>query len=151
MPSTETLKIDLRELAKCGESVTMSLADNFFTELDQNEITGGTLQVKLNVRETAGDIFEVPIVIDGQVIVPCDRCLDDLTLPVHVEDKLKIYAGSEDEIPDDEDIRILEGNGYAYDFSWDIYELTELSLPIQRIHKENECNPEMTERLAKFI
>ena len=150
MPSTETLKKDLRELAKRGETQTISLTDSFFQELDQDEITGGDLQVKLNVRETAGDIFEVSIVIDGQVVVLCDRCLDELTLPVGVEDKLKIYAGNEDLIPDDDDIRVLEGSGYVYDFSWDIYELAELSLPLQRVHKEGECNPEMMERLENM-
>ena len=151
MPSTETLKIDLRELAKRGESKTFSLTDSFFQELDQDEITGGNIQVKLNVRETAGDIFEVSIVIEGEVVVLCDRCLDDLTLPVEVKDNIKIYAGNEDEIPEDDDIRILEGNGYKYDMSWDIYELTELSLPLQRVHEDNQCNPDMTDRLANMI
>ena len=150
MPSTETLKKDLRVLAKQGEIHEFSLSDDFFQNLDQDEISGGDLSVSLSVRESAGDIFEVKVGIDGHVVVQCDRCLDDLSLPVHVEDKIKIYSGDEDEIPDDEDIRILEGNGYVYDFSWDIYEMAELSLPLQRVHDENECNPEMTERLANM-
>ena len=151
MPSTETLQIDLRELAKSGELKSYSLTDSFFQELDQDEIVGGTIKVGLKGRETAGNIFEVSIVIKGEVVVLCDRCLDELTLPVDVEENIKIYAGNEETIPEDEDIRILEVNGYKYDISWDIYELTELSLPLQRVHEENQCNPDMTDRLAKMI
>ena len=151
MPSTETLQIDLRELAKSGELKSYSLTDSFFQELDQDEIVGGTIEVGLKGRETAGNIFEVSIVIKGEVVVLCDRCLEDLTLPVDLEENIKIYAGNEETIPEDEDIRILEGNGYKYDVSWDIYELTELSLPLQRVHEENQCNPDMTDRLAQMI
>ena len=151
MPSTETLQIDLRELAKSGELKSYSLTDSFFQELDQDEIVGGTIEVGLKGRETAGNIFEVSIVIKGEVVVLCDRCLEDLTLPVDLEENIKIYAGNEETIPEDEDIRILEGNGYKYDISWDIYEITELSLPLQRVHEENQCNPDMTDRLAQMI
>ena len=150
MPSIELLKKDLRVLATKGETVNISLGDNFFQELDQDEIIGGDINVGLSVRESAGGVFEVAITIDGDVVVQCDRCLDDLSLPVEVEEKIKIYSGNEDIIPDNEDIRVLEGNGYVYDFSWDIYELAELSLPLQRVHQENECNPEMTDRLANM-
>lgn len=150
MPSTETLKKNLRVLAKQSEPLRISLTDSFFQELDQDEINGGNIDVNLSVHESAGDIFEVSIEIEGQVVVQCDRCLEDLTLPVKTADNLKIYAGNEDYIPDYDDVRVLEGNGYEYDFSWDIYEIAELSLPLQRVHKENECNPEMTERLANM-
>ena len=151
MPSTETLQIDLRELAKRGEVEKYSLTDSFFQKLDQDEIIGGNLEVGLVSREAAGNIFEVSIVIKGEVVVLCDRCLEDLTLPVDLKEKIKIYAGNEENIPEDDDIRILEGNGYKYDISWDVYELTELSLPLQRVHEENQCNPDMTDRLANMI
>ena len=150
MPSTETLKKNLRVLANRGETTRISLADSFFQELDQDEINGGDIEVTLSARESAGDIFDVSVGIEGHVVVACDRCLEDLSLPVQVNEKIKIYAGDESEIPDSDDVRVLEGNGYEYDFSWDIYELAELSLPLQRVHKENECNPEMTDRLANM-
>lgn len=151
MPSKMLLNIDLRRLAKDGGAVTVSLDNTFFEGLDQDEIIGGTLEAVLGVREQVENVFEVTLDVKGQVIVACDRCLEKLDLPVEAHDVLKVYATAEEHLADEVNARFLTGHGFDYDFSWDIYELVEVSLPIQRVHEEGMCNPDMLEYLNKMI
>lgn len=109
---------------------------------------GGNFEVSLKVHETAGDWFEIAVAVTGEAVVMCDRCLDDLQLPVKVEDVVKVYAGTEEQ--NDPDVNVLLGVGYKYDLSWDVYELIELSLPLQRVHDMDSCNPDMLDRLAEL-
>ena len=51
------------------------------------------LTVELNVKKTSG-VFLLDFQTEGFVIVPCDRCLDEMELPVSTSDKLKVKLGS---------------------------------------------------------
>ena len=142
MPSIEELNIDLRVAARENKAASILLGDEFFNSLDQEEINGGNIQVVLNITEPTTNRFKIRLAIEGSVSVMCDRCLEDVSLEVEAEDEFTI-ATDETE-GEDEDIRVLPvGNGYKYDFSWDIYEFTALSLPIQRVHDNESCNAEM--------
>ena len=37
----------------------------------------------------------------------------------------------------------LEANNPCYDLSWQLYEIIETALPMQRVHAEGECNKDM--------
>ena len=39
--------------------------------------------------------------------------------------------------------------GYKYDLAWDIFETALLSLPLQRVHDIEDCNPEMVAMLSR--
>lgn len=142
MPSIEELNIDLRTAASEGKPILVRLQDDFFKALEQSEINGGDVQVTLHITEPTTHRFKVCLSIEGNVSVMCDRCLEDVSLEIEAEDAYSISA--EDTDCEDDDLRILPpGVGYKYDFSWDIYELAALSLPIQRVHDDDSCNAEM--------
>jgi uncharacterized metal-binding protein YceD (DUF177 family) len=149
MPSIEELNIDLRIAARENKAASIQLGDEFFSSLDQEEINGGNIQVILNITEPTTNRFKIRLAIEGSVSVMCDRCLEDVSLDVVAEDEYTIAA--EETECEDEDIRVLPvGVGYKYDFSWDIYELTALSLPIQRVHEDESCNAEMANILKNI-
>ena len=47
-----------------------------------------------------------------------------------------------------DDIKFIPKNTNMYDASWDVYEIVELSLPIQRTHQVGECNEDMLSRIC---
>ena len=65
-----------------------SLTNQFFADIDAPEIQKGKLQVQLDVKKTMG-IYVLNFHIEGSVVVPCDRCLDDMELPVETDDTLR--------------------------------------------------------------
>lgn len=80
------------------------------------------------------DSAEVKCTIEGSVVVMCDRCLEDLRLPVSTGFEL-----GDDEIDLGADI----------DLRQDVYDFVCISLPMQRVHPDGECNGETVKYLSK--
>jgi uncharacterized metal-binding protein YceD (DUF177 family) len=148
MPSRVVTKIDLRDLSRVGDEREIVLGDDFFSNLEQDEIVGGKVVVSLSVKERTHELFELFLKVEGEVNVPCDRCLEMVTLDIEAEDMIKIFGGDVEEHPVGDDIKLLEGRGYDYELSWDIYELIVVSLPLQRVHADGDCNAEMLTRIC---
>ena len=92
------------------------LTNQFFTDIDAPEIQKGKLQVQLNVRKTMG-VYVLTFHIEGSVIVPCDRCLDDMELPVVTDDTLKVKLG--ETFSDEEDMVIVPEDTAFYRTSFE--------------------------------
>lgn len=142
MQSDNLLNINLARVSETYEPVKVELSDRFFADLEQEEISGGEVVVELSVRASAGSIYKVHIKAEGYVTVECDRCLDPLRLDVNTTDTLNVKDADPEE-SDSVDMLYLEAGSNFYDFSWEVYEIIETSLPLQRIHPEGECNKEM--------
>ena len=103
----------------------------FFESFGNSEILDADISVAasiLNKGLTAHAVCE----IGGSVTVACDRCLEDLVLEVET-------SFDEDYTPE----------GAELDLSQDIYDYICISLPLQRVHPEGECNSETTKYLSK--
>ena len=107
------------------------------------------MDVTVIVAQTAGDFFRVSYKLKGEVRVACDRCLDDLDLEIDTSDNIKVYYGDAS-LQIEEDIRELPAGSNIYDISWDIYEISESSLPLKRMHERSLCNQDMITRLHEM-
>lgn len=143
MRSENLLNINLAQVAKEGKRLTIKLDEGFFAGLGQEEISDGDVLAEIAVRASAADIYDIDLQLSGTVTVMCDRCLEPLDLKIQITDSLKAKDG-EPEDSDGPELLYTEGVTPVVDLSWSIYEIIETSLPIQRMHTEGECNPEMT-------
>ena len=122
-------------------SCEYTLGDEFFkNSINAPDIRRGNLHVYLNVRKSAGG-FILDFHALGQVIVPCDRCLDDLELDVDTVNTLNVKFGAE--FADEEEVVTIPEEEGCIDIAWFLYEFIVLSLPMQRMHEEGECNVDM--------
>ena len=116
----------------------------FFGRFEESEILDADLDVTVSV-EKSGRYIGVDCEIDGTVTVACDRCLEDLVLPVHTSPMMSVKfgdAGEQSEAAEGErEIIMLPEADTDLDMSQVIYDYTALSLPMQRIHPDGECNP----------
>ena len=150
MPSSETITIDLRKATDAPLDLQQTLGNDFFAALDQDEILGGEVRVGIKVKAAAADSFAVRITAEGQVIVACDRCLEELTLPIHTEAQMTLRYGDDNEdFNDSADVTVIPFTATTYDLGWDIYEFITLALPLQRVHPDGECNEEMTQYIIQ--
>ena len=125
-----------------------SLTNQFFADIDAPEIQKGKLQVQLDVKKTMG-IYVLNFHIEGSVVVPCDRCLDDMELPVETDDTLKVKLGLE--FSDEDDMVIVpEEDGYI-NVAWFMYEFIALSIPMKHVHAPGKCNKGMMGALNKHL
>ena len=143
--------IPLNGLAS-GESRFSWHADKEFFEAFENaEILDADLDASVIV-EKSGRYLGVDCEIDGTVTVACDRCLEDLEMPVTADVLLSVKYGDEESSEDHQEgereiVFVPEGEA-ELDLSQIIYDYVCLSLPMQRHHDEGDCNPDALKFLA---
>lgn len=139
--STDLYKINLKSLKDGEHEFSYLLDDAFFQGIEDSFISAGEVDAEVRLIKR-GDLHQVNILVDGYVLVHCDRCLGTLEEDVYSERDLVVKLGSEYREESDEILILPEREG-VLDLSWALYEDVVLSLPMQRMHEEGECNPEM--------
>lgn len=117
----------------------------FFEDFENSEILDANLSVEV-VVEKSGSYIGVDCIVEGDLTLECNRCLENLIRPIELDIRLSLKYGPEEESEDVEDEEretiFLESDVTEYDMSQVIYDYVCLSLPIQCVHPEGECNPE---------
>jgi len=146
-------RIVYQGLAEGKHEFEFDVNDMFFEALEYSDIKKGKLkaEVILNKKPT---FLELDFQIDGFVELMCDRCLEDYTQPINFEGTLYVKF-TEKDIEFDEDVICLSPSEHELDISHYIYESINLSIPLKRVHPDDEngdvtCNPEMLEKLNYY-
>ena len=117
----------------------------FFVNFENTEVLDAQLDID-TVVEKSGRYIGVDCDITGWVVVECDRCLEELKVPVDVEVKLSIKFGdadSSEEMQDGErEVVFIPVDNTELDMGQVVYDYVCTSLPLQRVHEDGECNPE---------
>ncbi|MBO5418516.1 MAG: DUF177 domain-containing protein [Bacteroidales bacterium] len=140
----ERFIIPLNGLAAGENLFFWKAGKEFFDSFENSEILDAHLDADVRV-EKSGRYIGVDCDVTGAVVVECDRCLDELDMPVDVEIRLSVKYGSEDsseEQSSDREIVFIPETDAELDMSQIIYDYVCLSLPMQRVHPEGSCNPE---------
>ncbi len=147
MCSLEFLQVDLKGLKDDVTSLDFSLDDSYFATLDGADVKKGSLHVSVSIRKASG-FFEVLIHASGTLVIPCDRCLEDMEQPVDTDTRLSVRLGSENSEEGDT-VTVAEDEGIL-DLTWFIYESVALAIPIRHVHAPGKCNTAMTHVLEEL-
>lgn len=148
MQIMEQLQVDFKQIHAEAEVRHVRLDSLFFEQLDQDEINGGEVDVELSLKEE-GDVYVVGVRVTGHVVVPCDRCMANLELPVSCGEVLKFRYGSGADDADGE-YEWIHDLTAPYDLSWTVYEIIAVSLPVSRTHDEADCDETMMTVLRQY-
>lgn len=149
MGKFDKYKIDLKGLAADSASYEFLLDNVFFANIDGPEVQKGKVTVSLVVKRISG-AFEFVFKTEGVVCVPCDRCLDEMELPITSTDKLYVKFGVDYAEEKDNMIIIPEAEG-DINIAWFIYEFVALSVPMKHVHLPGKCNKEMVGKLNRHL
>ncbi len=147
MSKFELYNIDLKNLSQGVHEYTYFLENKFFIDIDGAEVQKGKVHVNLSVKNS-NSIYEMNFQIEGVVMVPCDRCLDDMEIPVETRNRLVVKFGDEYAEESDEVVIIPFEEG-AINLAWFIYEFIALSIPMKHVHAPGKCNKGMSSKLKK--
>ena len=141
--------IDLKNLSLSeAYKFEFVLEDEFFESVDGPEVKQGKVNVSLNVVRVSS-AFELDFQIKGVVMVTCDRCLEDMEIPVETINRLIVTFGETYAETSDEQIIVSEEDGFI-NVAWYMYEFIALAIPMKRIHNAGECNEVMALKLNEF-
>ena len=105
----------------------------FFQKFDNTEILDADVNVEIRVTKEGMQKVEAVLHLQGTVTVPCNRCLEPVVIPVEANPS-EVLAPGEEEVD--------------WDLSQAVYDYVCLSLPLQRVHPEGECNPDTVRFLS---
>lgn len=138
--------VDLKGFKTDSLTMELNLDNNFFADIDGEEFQKGSVSATVTVKKNR-DVFDFTFSLSGVVVVPCDRCLDDLEIEVTAENSLKVRLG--ENYADDGDVVIVPESDGDINIAWYLYEFIALALPMKRVHAPGKCNHEMTGKLKK--
>ena len=105
----------------------------FFQKFGNTEILDADVNVEATVRKSGARKVEAVLRLQGTVTVPCDRCLEPLALPVDAQPSEVLTPGEAES---------------DLDLSQAVYDYICLSLPLQKVHPEGDCNPDTVRFLS---
>ena len=141
-------RIDLKNLSPATTyKFDYTLDNEFFECVDGPEVRKGKVNVQFSLWRVL-DTFELDFRMNGVITVDCDRCLEDMEIPVETINRLIVTFGEMYTETSDERIVVSEEDGYI-DIAWYMYEFIALAIPIKHVHNPGDCNGEMASKLRQ--
>ena len=141
--------ISLDELTAEGEEINCTLDDHDLQKRSNGVLLGGSISCKALAKKT-GDLFHVHLLIDGNVQVPCDRCLSPVNMEINHDGDIYVSVGNDPHDEDDRHFIEVTSNDKSLDLYDLIYSNVELCLPFRRLHKPGECDAAMIAELERY-
>ena len=148
-------KIKFRGLKEGKYNYSFEIDDHFFSRFDESEIKKGNVVFDTEMI-ISNNFITLNISLTGNVVVPCDRCLDDFLQEIQHQTVLYVEFGYENSDISDVDNKIIlssKENDIVLDKHF--YDYIHLSLPYQKVHPKDKhgqttCNIEMINKMEEL-
>ena len=142
------MKLKLKTLPFGTHTVECHLDESFFNIEEQTEVRHADVNVTMNVTRKSENTFRLEIACDGTVTIPCDRCLDNLDLPVETDYCLNVEQLGTELDDSNDGLLIVPSDWRELDAAPIVRDTVLLALPMTRCHEnEDDCNTDMLELL----
>lgn len=123
-----------------------TLDGRFFERFENEDLREGNVVFEVSM-ERGERMLLFGFAFHGTIKTTCDRCLGEMEVPVKGEEQLCVKF-SDTETSDDENVAILPESAFQIDLAQWMYEYVAIAMPIQKVHPEGECDPEMLKYLS---
>ena len=137
----DALKLKIKTLPFGTHAVECHLDETDFDGQEQIEVRRADVDVTLEVTRKGETTYHLEIACRGTVTTACDRCLDDLDLPVDTTYSLNVeQMGTELDDSNDE-LLIVPADWRELDAAPLVRDTVLLALPMTHCHEsEDDCN-----------
>ena len=139
--------LNFKDLPDGKHNFEYKLNNGFFAQFDEIEINQGEVEVKI-IAEKRHSNVDLTFDIKGNVVIGCNRCLDEMTLPIETQDKILVKIG--DFSDNNTDILTIKENE-DLDISWLLYEFIATAVPMHHSHETGQCNEEIMKQFNRYI
>lgn len=140
-------KLPLKSMPEGTEHYSFHLGKQFFTDMESTDVREADVNVEIDVVHRNG-VYDLTFAAAGSVVVPCDRCLDDLEVPVDTHYHITVKYGDDYRDDSDEFIEIPESDLYL-NVAYMIYDTVILAIPMKHVHPLGKCSRAMSSLLKK--
>lgn len=136
----------LKTMPEGTQEFTYHLGKQFFVNMESADIHDADLTVNLTVTHKH-DLYQLAFHVAGTVTLICDRCLDDLILPIEADYDINVKYGADYDETDD--LLIIPETDNYLNVSYMIFDTASLAIPIKHVHPMGKCNRAMSALLRK--
>lgn len=140
-------KLPLKSMPEGSQDFDYQIGKQFFVNMENNDVRNADVKVHLKVTHK-NDYYDMLFTLAGEIIVACDRCLDDLTLPIDTEYHIIVKYGETYRDDSDEFMEIPFSDA-DINVSYMIHDTIALAIPIKHVHAAGNCNKAMSSILRK--
>ncbi len=144
----DALKLKIKTLPFGTHAVECHLDESFFNDMEQTEVRRADVDVTVNVTRKSETTYRLEIACHGSVTVPCDRCLDDLDLPVDEEYRLNVEQTGNELDDSNDELLVVPSEWRELDTAPLVRDTVLLAIPMTHCHdSEDDCNADMLDML----
>ncbi len=140
-------KLSLHRLSFGTKVFKYHLDENFFNEIEASEVRRADVAATLQVVHEHEGIYDLDFDFNGTLWIPCDRCLDDMSLDVDATWHLTVKEGERYDDSSD-DVLTVPQSWRELDLQPLMRDTVLLTIPIMHVHPEGGCNSAMMEQLS---
>lgn len=140
-------KLPLKSLAPGTHEFDYKLDKQFFANMEYDDVRDADLDVHLTVVYD-NDLYKLHFDIKGTVLMLCDRCLDDLVIPIDTTYDINVEYG-DDYNDESDDLLIIPSSDNELNVAYMLYDTVVLAIPIKHVHPMGKCNRQMSALLKK--
>lgn len=140
-------KIPLKSLPNGVHEFDFKLDKTFFENMENADIHGADLTVHLTV-DAKPEVYQMAFTVTGDLTLICDRCLDQLIVPIETSYALNVKYGDDYDDSVDDLLVIPQSDNYL-NVAYMIYDTVALAIPIRHVHPLGKCNRQMSALLRK--
>lgn len=124
------------------------LNDEYFAKIDSPEVSKGQLSARVIVKQK-NEVFDLHFAVEGTILIPCDRCLDEMEQPIRHTDTIQVKLGAT--YSEENEIVVVPESEGSINIAWFIYEFIVLNIPMKHVHAPGECNKTVVGKLKRHI
>ncbi len=140
-------KLPLKSLPAGSYEYNYELGGQFFKDMESSDVRDADVHVHLVVVYREG-VYDLTFRFGGEVVLLCDRCLDDLHFPIDTDYHIKVRYGDSYRDDSDDFLEIPESDN-DLNVAYMMYDTVSLAIPIKHVHPVGKCNRAMSALLRK--
>lgn len=140
-------KLPLKSLAPGVHEFDYTVDKQFFVNMEYTDVRDADMAVHLTI-DYHGDIYRLNFEIAGTLTMLCDRCLDDLILPIDTSYNINVEYG-DDYNDESDDLLVIPTSDNDLNVAYMIFDTIVLQIPMKHVHPAGQCNRAMSALLKK--
>ena len=146
MPENKDFIIQIKGLQIGKHEYDFTIDGSFFRNFENSQILDADLDAEVLLEKGSG-WMNVEADITGYVTVECDRCLEDVEIPMDFSCSMAVKFAKDLSDDDGDEFIIMDPADGELDLTQFLYDYVCLNLPLIKVHEDGECNEEMIARL----
>ena len=140
-------QLPLKTLKEGTHEFDFELGKAFFEHMESTDVRDADVRAHVTVVYRGG-VYDLTMHCTGQVIVACDRCLDDMELPIDATYHIMVKYG--DAYRDDsDDLLEIPDSTANLNIAYMLYDTVMLAIPMKHVHPMGKCNRQMSAVLKR--